>query len=227
MYQTWHNLLFAHWPVPVAALRPLVPAGLTIDAFEGQTWISVVPFGMRRVYPRGAFPVPGLSDFLELNVRVYVTAEGKAGVFFFSLDAANAAAVALARAWYHLPYFNARMRIDTDSEGWTRYHSRRTHRGAPAAEFKGRYRPVGPEYRSTPGTLEAWLTDRYCLYAVDANGKLFRGDIHHSPWPLYPAEAEIEVNTMAAPHGVELAGTPLLQYVPCLEIVAWALTPLG
>ena len=227
MYQTWYNLLFVHWPLPVRAIRPLVPAGLEIDSFGGQTWISVVPFGMRRVYPRYAFPVPWLSDFLELNVRVYVHAGGKAGVFFLSLDAANPAAVTIARAWFHLPYYNARMVMRTDTSGWTDYHSRRTHHGAAPGEFKARYRPSGPEYRSPPGTLEAWLTDRYCLYAADSHGDLYRGEIHHAPWPLRPAEAEIEVNTLVAPHTLQLAGAPLVQFVPRLDILAWALRPLA
>ncbi len=223
MQQTWYNLLFAHWPVPVAALRERIPAGLEIDTFEGQAWLGVVPFGMSDVYPRYTFAVPGLSKFLELNVRTYVKVGGKPGVWFFSLDAANAIAVAIARGWYRLPYFNARMTMTETEGGWLNYHSVRTHRGAPPAEFKGRYRPVREVYDSTPGTLENWLTERYCLYTV-AYDEIYRGEIHHILWPLQKAEAEIEVNTMAAAHGLTLPDTqPLLHFVRKIETVEWAI----
>lgn len=223
MTQTWHNLLFAHWPAPVEVLRQRIPSALEIDTFEGQAWIGVVPFGMSRVYPRYTFPVPGLSYFLELNVRTYVRLGDKPGVWFFSLDAANPIAVALARAWYRLPYFNARMTLQEKS-GWLDYHSLRNHRRAPPAEFKGRYRPAGEAYESQRGTLESWLTERYCLYTVGARGEVYRGEIHHVPWPLHKAEAEIEVNTMAAPHGITLPDTPpLLHFVRSLETVEWAI----
>ena len=224
MQQTWYNLLFAHWPVPVDVLRQRIPASLEIDTFEGQAWIGVVPFGMSRVYPRYTFPAPWLSYFLELNVRTYVRVGDKPGVWFFSLDAANPMAVALARAWYHLPYFNARMRMRETADGRIEYHSTRTHPGASSAEFKGRYRPVGEVYESKQGTLENWLTERYCLYTVGAGGEVYRGEIHHIPWPLQKAEAEIEANTMAAPHGIELPNTqPLLHFARKIETVEWAI----
>jgi uncharacterized protein YqjF (DUF2071 family) len=109
MAQIWHDLLFAHWPVPQAVLRPRIPAQLAVDTFDGQGWLGVVPFRMSGVRLRGTPRVPWLSAFPELNVRTYVVADGKPGVWFFSLDAGNAIAVAIARAWFHLPYFRARM----------------------------------------------------------------------------------------------------------------------
>lgn len=226
MRQTWEHLLFAHWPVPAEALRAKLPPPLELDLYEGQAWIAVVPFGMRGVYPRNTFPVPGLSAFLELNVRIYVKARGRPGVFFFSLDAANPLAVAIARAWYKLPYFTAQMSAQATPDGGWRYASRRTHGGAPPAKFQAVYRPAGPVYHAAPGSLEWFLTERYCLYAA-SGGRVFRGEIHHVPWPLQPAAAEVRVNTMAAPHGLELAGPPaLLHFAHRIEVVAWALTPL-
>lgn len=220
MRQTWSELLFAHWPIPADLMRQALPPALTPDLFEGQAWLGVVPFSMRRVYPRHTFPVPWLSDFLELNVRTYVTLDGRPGVFFFSLDAANPLAVTIARGWYRLPYFNAQMTAQTEA-GWRRYHSVRTHAGAPAADFQARYRPAGPAYTAVPGALDHWLTERYCLYTV-ADGDVYRGEIHHGPWPLHSAEAEIAVNTMAAPAGLTLPPqAPLLHYVPSIEMVAW------
>jgi uncharacterized protein YqjF (DUF2071 family) len=179
---------------------------------------------MTRVYPRRAFPVPWLSRFLELNVRTYVRHGGKAGVFFFSLDAANPVAVEIARRWYRLPYFRASMRL-RKAGGWRHYRSYRTHRGAPPAEFQARYRPAGEVYRAAPGSLEHWLTERYCLYTIGRRGEVFRGEIHHAPWPLQPAEAEIEANTMTVPHGLQLPPTaPLLHFAERLVTLEWPIT---
>jgi hypothetical protein len=227
MQQTWHDLLFAHWPVPVEMMRRAVPRALELDTFEGQAWLAVVPFGMRGVYPRYTFPVPGLSAFLELNVRTYVTMEGRPGVYFFSLDAANPLAVEIARRWYHLPYYIARMRLEADAEGWINYHSTRTHTNAPKAEFKGRYRPTSDVFFSQHGSLEYFLTERYCLYTL-VRGSVQRGEIHHAQWPLQRAEAEIDINTMTLPHGVPLPATPpLLHFVRSIDTVEWPIGPLG
>ncbi len=125
MAQSWHDLLFAHWKVDAAVLRPHVPAELEVDTFEGQSWLGVVPFRMSGVRLRWTPALPWLSAFLELNVRTYVTAQGKPGVWFFSLDAANPVAVAAARLSFHLPYFKARMTCG-DVDGWIQYQSERT-----------------------------------------------------------------------------------------------------
>ena len=105
----WHDLLFMHWPVKSEALRPYIPPALAIESFDGTAWIGVVPFRMSAVVPRLIPPVPYLSAFPELNVRTYVSAEGKPGVWFFSLDAGNPIAVEAARDTFHLNYYNARM----------------------------------------------------------------------------------------------------------------------
>src|SRR3977135_4252914 len=109
MAQIWHDLLFAHWPVDAALLRPWVRRSCTATTSGGQAWLAVVPFRMTGVRRRGTPPLPWLSAFPELNVRTYVTYGGKPGVWFFSLDAGNSLAVSIARAWFHLPYFLARM----------------------------------------------------------------------------------------------------------------------
>jgi len=224
MTQTWYNLLFAHWPIPAEAMRALVPPQLELDTFDGQAWVGVVPFGMARVYPRGTLPVPWLSRFLEMNVRTYVTLGGKAGVYFFSLDAANSAAVALARLFFRLPYYHARMRMKSRG-GWIEYSSYRIHPGATPAEFEGRYRPMGPVYGSQPGSLDAWLTERYCLYTVSARGRVYRGEIHHPRWPLQAAEADIKTNTMALAAGLRLPDTPpLLHFARSLTTWEWLIS---
>ncbi len=222
MTQRWHDLLFAHWPLPPDTLYPHVPSTLTLDTFDGVAWIGVVPFRMSHVTLRGLPALPWLSAFPELNVRTYVIMEDKPGVYFFSLDVSNPVAVVVARWWFHLPYFRARMTCTT--EGHTvHYRSSRTYRGGPRAEFVGRYWPCGDIFRTAPGTLEHWLTERYCLYAADARQRLYRGEIHHRPWPLQPAEVEIAVNTMAAAHKVALPDTPPLAHVARqLEVLIWA-----
>jgi uncharacterized protein len=219
MVQTWRDLLFAHWPVAPARLQRMLPAGLALDTFDGEAWVGIVPFDLAHLAPRGTPENAGLA-FPELNLRTYVTADDKPGIWFFSLDAASTLAVALARATYHLPYFRARMRIASDS-GWVAYASRRRHPGAPSAEFVGRYQPVGPVFRAIPGSLEYWLTARYCLYAADRAGRLYRGEINHPPWPLQPATVEITINSMAAVHGIDLAGPPMLHFARRLGMVAW------
>ncbi|MGH2487473.1 MAG: YqjF family protein [Ktedonobacterales bacterium] len=223
MTQTWSALLFAHWPLAPDTLRSFVPPQLALDTWEGEAWIGVVPFRMTNVRPRLTPPVPGLSAFPELNVRTYVTYGGKPGVWFFSLDAANPVAVAAARALFALPYFRARMTCERMGEGTVQYRSVRTHHDAPAAALDATYRPVGPAFTPAPGTLEQWLTERYCLYAMTRRGKLLRGEIHHRRWRLRPGEAEIRVNMMARAAGFALADTaPLLHVAERQETLIWA-----
>jgi uncharacterized protein YqjF (DUF2071 family) len=217
----WHDLLFMHWPIASAAIRAYIPPALELDTFDGTAWIGVVPFRMSRVVPRLIPPAPYLSSFPELNVRTYVVAEGKPGVWFFSLDAGNPIAVELARSIFHLNYYNARMSCRRDGEA-VQYSSVRTHQRVPAAIFQGRYRPTGPVYQSAPGSLESWLTERYCLYAANRKEIIWRSDIQHSRWPLQPAEAEIERNTMTDQIGLTLPDTqPVLHFARYLEVVTW------
>ncbi len=191
MAMRWSELLFLHRPLAPRLLEPLLPPALQLDTFEGDAWLGVVPFQMSGVRARGIPPVPGTSRFLELNLRTYVKHGGKPGVWFFSLDAASRLAVRGARSLFHLPYFDAEMSLEREGDSWL-YRSERTHRRAPAAQWKGRYRATGPLFRSQPGSLEEWLTERYCLYAAKPSGQVLRGEIQHAPWPLQRAEAEIE-----------------------------------
>jgi len=223
MAQSWHDLLFAHWPVPADALRGLIPGQLAVDTFEGQAWVGVVPFRMNGIRLRGLPALPWLSAFQELNVRSYVTLDGRPGVFFFSLDAANPVAVATGRAWFHLPYLRARMACEREADG-VRYRSTRTDSGAPPAELRLRYRPLQPPTRAERGTLAHWLTERYRLYAVDRRGRVFAGEIHHEPWPLQPAEAELEVNSMTQALGLRLESRPLLHFARRLDVLVRSLS---
>lgn len=217
----WLDLLFAHWPLPPEVLRPHVPDSLELDTWEGQAWLGVVPFRMARVRPWWSPSVPWLSYFPELNVRTYVIYGDRPGVWFFSLDAANPVAVRLARRFFHLPYFDADMVVERELSG-VRYHSVRTHEGAPRAVLVGSYGPTGAVYRSSPGDLDHWLTERYCLYSSDEEGSLYRGEIHHDPWPLQPAKARLDVCDVTSGLGFELpAEEPLLHFAAELDVLAW------
>jgi len=224
MTQTWNDLLFAHWPLPPEVLRQRVPAALDLDTFDGQGWIAVTPFHMTGVRPRGVPDIPGFSKFPELNVRTYVTYQGKPGVFFFSLDAFNPPAVWGARLTYHLPYFYARMWFQTENGGEygtreVKYSSMRFR--APHAEFKGAYRPISQSSTSKPGTVEHFLTERYRLYSVH-EGRVYAADIHHVPWQLQTAEAEITRNSMAAAARIALPQSkPLLHFSKRMDVLVW------
>lgn len=222
----WLDLAFLHWPIAPEVLRPLIPSSLHLDTFENHAWVGVVPFRMTRVRPRLVPPFPWLFAFPELNVRTYVTADGKPGVWFFSLDAGSPLAVRLARWTFSLPYHDSHISASWTDDRMT-YESVRTHPRAPQARFRARYWPVGDVYRSDPDTLERWLTARYCLYTVDGKGILYRGEIHHDPWPLQVARVECELNTMVSAAGIKLPPTPpVAHFARQLDVVAWMLRPV-
>lgn len=216
----WEHLAFLHWPVEAASLRPHIPAGLELDTHQGQAWLGVTPFRMSRVRPRLGPPIPGVSTFLELNVRTYVSAEDKPGIWFFSLDAGSRLAVRAARFMYGLPYFHASMSMGRENEA-IHYRSRRvgeTHHDSPRLRVE--YHPTGPVQPAADGSLEQWLVERYCLYTTRAR-RLYRGEIHHAPWPLQSAQARVRLNTMTEPLGIELQGEPRVHYARRLDVVAW------
>jgi uncharacterized protein YqjF (DUF2071 family) len=220
MTQTWHELLFAHWPVDPVALRAKVPRHFELDLFDGVAWLAVVPFRMANVGLRGVPALPWVSEFPEVNVRTYVRVGEKPGVFFFSLDAASRLAVWTARSMLNLPYFAASMSVSGEGDGF-RYHSGRSGHAGDAV-LDATYRPSGPPSEPAVGSLEHFLTERYCLYHVNRRGRPYRIDIHHPPWPLQTAEAEFTRNTMAAAAGLSLAdSTPLLHFSRRQDVVAW------
>jgi hypothetical protein len=223
MGQTWEDLLFAHWPVPPAAMRAVVPARIPIDTFDGSAWIGVVPFEIRALRLRGLPPLPLGSRFPELNVRTYSTIGGRPGIYFFSLNAGSRLAVAGARLSYRLPYFHARMSVERRG-AWIGYDSRRTRGGT--AELIAEYRPAGQAFTAAPGTLEHFLTERYCLYTAHGE-RVRRAEIHHAPWPLRPAEARILRNTMSRQVGIDLpAVQPLLHFADRQDVVVWPPRPV-
>jgi hypothetical protein len=211
--QTWERLCFLHWRVPRAALRELVPERLEVETFDGSAWLGITPFRITGLRVRGLLPLPRLSSFLELNVRTYVSRGEKPGIWFFTLDAESRFFAEAAKRLYRLPYHHARM------SWWLRgdeveYRSERT-----GARFAAEYAPAGEVAPPEQGTLEHFLTERYCLY-TEHKGELYRAEIHHPPWPLQEAEAELEENSMAP---VELDGKPVAHYSARQDVVIWPL----
>jgi uncharacterized protein YqjF (DUF2071 family) len=226
MTQRWNDLLFAHWPVPASQMAPLLPEGLQVDTYQGSAWLGVVPFWMDRIKVRGLPPIPGARSFPELNLRTYVRDRqtGTAGVYFFSLEGSNLLAVAAARTLYHLPYYWAEMRLDQRSEREFAFYSRRRLSSQPVV-FQARYRGLGPTRRlaeSRAGSLEYFLTERYCLFASNHAGQAIRANVHHVPWPLEDAEAEIERNDLPTAIGIRLPDEePVLHYSRRLAVYLW------
>ena len=220
MTQTWHDLLFAHWPLAPEQLAGKVPPEFPLDLFDGQAWIGIVPFQMANVGPRGVPSLPWVSHFPELNVRTYVTIDERPGVYFFSLDAGSALAVRAARTFLNLPYYSASMRVQPSTDG-VDYSSRRLD--DRSAVLTASYAATGPSFLAAKGSLEYFLTERYCLYNLDRRGAPYRLEIHHPPWPLQPAQARISENTMADVQGIALPATaPLAHFAKRLDVVAWA-----
>lgn len=218
--QEWHKLLFAHWALPTDQVRTIVPRQLELDTWDGKAYVGVVPFLLRNMAPRSIPSIPLISHFAEINVRTYVTCKGIPGVYFFSLDAANLSAVLGARVVYALPYFHAKFKVQVEQEE-VRYLSRRMQRPRPA-EFDANYHPVDKAlpWRPPEESLERFITERYCLYAVTQR-HVYRTVVHHLPWPLQPASAEIRVNTMAETLGLRLEGTPVLHYSKFMKVLTW------
>ena len=221
MAQTWSDLAFLHWRVDADALRARVPASVELDLHEGEAWLGVTPFRLEHLRMRGTVPVPRLSSFLETNVRTYVTAGGRPGIWFFSLDCESPVGVEAARRLYRLPYFRARMGArgrgrDVD------YRSTRTDPRGHRAELRVAYGRRGDGFRAAPGSLEHFLTERYCLYATDGSGALYRAEIHHPPWRLRRGEAQVGANTMPPP-GIEVDDDPHVLVGERQDVVIWPL----
>jgi len=218
MKQTWHDLLFAHWPAAADVLREHIPTEFQLDLFENQAWLGIVPFRMTNVSPRGVPSLPWVSAFPELNVRTYVHVDDKPGVFFFSLDAGSSLAVAAARTLFNLPYYSAHMTVKT-AGSVVEYESSRGSENP--AEFIAAYEPHGRTFEAADGTLEHFLTERYCLYHYDRSRAPYRMDIHHPPWHLQSAQAHFERNSVAAAAGIDIGEPAVLHFSLRQDMVAW------
>jgi uncharacterized protein YqjF (DUF2071 family) len=220
MTQTWHDVLFVHWAVPPEVLSRALPAPLPLDTLEGEAWVSAVVFGIRNFRPRFAPPIPGISAFPEANLRTYVTIDGKPGVYFFSLDTNSLLSVVGARIFFHLRYFRAATYLRRQGES-VHFRSARRRPDNPGV-IEVEYAPAGAASNPKRATLDYWLVERYCLYAVDRKQNIYRAEIHHPPWALQPARVTIKTNTLGLSIGLDLTtGTPLLHYAGRQDVLMW------
>lgn len=214
MEQVWRDLLFAHWRIPAAVLRPRVPPSLKLDTFEGQAWITAAPFRMSIRF-RGLPLFPWMAAIPELNCRTYVVVGGKPGVYFFSLDITSAAAAWAARRLYCLPYYRAQMAFEKAGDRIA-YISNRD-----GASWRSEYAPTSAIRHAAPGTLEHWLTERYCLYAV-SDRLVYCGEVHHEPWPLQDASANFTAIGVLNRVHPEIAGDPeISSFTRELRVLIW------
>jgi hypothetical protein len=217
----WRDLLFAHWPVEAETVAAELPADVSVDTYDGDAYLGVVPFVMEDIRLRGA---PLGLQFGELNLRTYVTVDGEPGVYFFNLDADDRIGVYIARALFQLPYYRATMDVETSGAGTDRevsFRSRRRSSSAPPARFDAEYGPEGDFSTPTAGSLAAFLTERYRFYTTDDRGRIYYGDIDHEPWSLAPATADLAENTLFDANGFDRPdGDPILHFAAPIDVTA-------
>lgn len=208
-YQEWNEAIFLHYQVDGKRLRELVPSHLELDQFDGEHWISLVAFTMDKIHPRFTFPIPFLSTFHEVNLRTYVTRNGKPGVYFLSIEAEKWLPTVLARYTSGLPYKHSPI-IQTNTS-----YSVQGKRCEIGIEFlkKGRI--------ETPTPKELWLTERYSLYR-GKNKFETAMDVHHKPWELFQVEFQ-KLNLHYAAFGdlVDFGKPNVSHYSPGVQVLAW------
>jgi len=205
--QRWSDLLFAHWKMDAQAVQATLPPGLFVDTLDGEAYVGIVPFFMERVRPAWLPPLPWISWFLELNVRTYVhDADGQPGVWFYSLDCNQPLAVAVARRFFHLPYFHARMSAKR-RDGAIQYHCQR--RGETGEPWRYEWRPGTHAAPAEPGTLEFFLIERYVLFSSDREGQLHEGRVHHAPYRIHTPVVSALSTGPAHLAGFDLRGDPV------------------
>jgi uncharacterized protein YqjF (DUF2071 family) len=220
MRENEEGLLFLHWPLPVDSLRPLVPAGLTLDTYDGQTWLTLNAFNMAVAQFRNLPPLPGLNTSPEVDLRTYVRAGDQAGIFFLSMDIDNQLGVWISQALYHLPYRQSHIQFQFLGDRFRIESHRRATKAAPAADFVATYGPAGDPFCPAPGSLEAFLLERRVYFTAGPEGEIYRGRDHRLPLVLLPAGAEIEANTIVQAAGLALPeAAPILHYAPGMAIL--------
>ena len=219
MHQSWGKLLFMHWELPVEMLRPHIPLPLEIDTFKDKSYIALTPFTMWDVRPILTPPIPWLSAFHELNCRTYVHLGDEPGVWFFSLDANSALGVWGARLLYHLPYYYSQIDL-LEQERTIDYRLRRP--AEKSAKFNATWTVEdGEPFHAIPGSIEFFLTERYCLF-TEHNGKIYRCRINHEAWPLRYAKLDsfetdlFEANGLATPNG-----DPMIHFGGPVDVEVW------
>ncbi|RUL49875.1 YqjF family protein [Lysinibacillus antri] len=215
MKQTWSENLFVHYPVKKEHLQKLIPKPLQLDTYDNRAWVSIVPYFIQNMRGHGMPAIPGTKEFAGFNLRTYVRANEKPGVYFFHLGASNWFATKGAKTFFQLPYFYEDIRMDKEKE--------MVHFQAPGklvCAYKGASKP----YHPSKGSLDEWLVERYCLYTTNQKGKLFQGNILHPSWVLYDAEAEFQENTLLSRYNITPeSDRPILHFAHKREVAIWPL----
>jgi hypothetical protein len=230
--QSWNDLLFAHYAIDPATLRRLIPEELTLELYDGAAWLTLSPFSTSHMRPSGIPPLPGLSFFSQINLRTYVTMDGKPGLYYFSVDAANLTAVWCARIFFRMQYWHSKIQVSgatiqarAATEPTIHFRASRLHGPVAAngpAKLDVSYAPEGEAERARRGSLDEFLTERYCVYSWD-RGKFYRIEAHHQPWALQRVGVEFRANSIADPLGLALPMKPdLCHFSRSLKMLAWA-----
>lgn len=233
-YQKWRHLLFVHWRVPAEEIQPLLPASLTVDTCDSSAWVGLVPFAMFGVRPWWSPSIPGVSNFLETNVRTYVHRNGtNPGVWFFSLEASNSLAVRLARWGWRLPYYRAQMSL-TKTQDQIHYQStRRWPQPTPAETDLTIGLPKTELQTADPGTFDHFLIERYYLYStsnmsVSNPGRLLRGQVHHTPYQYRSVELQDCRESLLKAAGITTSSPPEhIAYSPGVDVDIFPLVPVS
>jgi hypothetical protein len=215
--QTWVEHAFLHWRFEPGEIARLLPDSVELETYDGAAWLGVTPFLLTGLRLRGLPPLPGISSFPEVSARTYVTRDGKAGLWYFALDAGSTLAVEAAKRVYRLPYARAQIRYVRDEDC---VHLEAARAGAA---FSADYRGVGETFTAAPGSLDAFLTERYCIYTEDG-GRAYRAELHHPPWTLQRGEANVDVNTFTP---MPLPARPAhVLFAERQDVVVWPLREL-
>ncbi|KKI92857.1 hypothetical protein WQ54_06630 [Bacillus sp. SA1-12] len=221
MRQTWRNLLFLHWPIPIEKLRPHIPSALQIDTFNGSAWLGIILFVIDGIFPFGVSSLSLTPRFPEINVRTYVKCNGKPGIYFMSIDVGNWASLKIAKKWYRLPYHSAEISFRKEGQTFHCQSRRKGYEHTPIV-FKSKYVPISGVYFPKEGTLDHWLTERYCLFSSHNGINIYCGEIHHRPWPLQKAEIELGINTLFTPYQFDLSGVnPIAHFSTGVDSLMW------
>jgi uncharacterized protein YqjF (DUF2071 family) len=215
--QTWEDVVFVHWRADPDAVQALLPDGLEVDTYDGSAWVCANAFRVESVRLHGTLPVPWVSSFPQLNVRTYVTAGKRPGLWFFSLDTPSALAAESARLVYRLPWHTCRLEV-VERAGRLDVTAAR----AAGRAFTARLSPRGSPDPAEPGTFEHFALERYCLYGRDG-GRLQRAELHHRPWQVQPALGAVDLNTMGPPELEQGTEPPVLHVARLQDVLAWPL----
>jgi uncharacterized protein YqjF (DUF2071 family) len=212
MTQRWSDIIWAHWPVGIDQVAPLLPPGLTPETFGGDAWVGLVPFAMSNLRMPGALaPVSsalGASSFGEVNVRTYVRGpDGQTGVWFATLDADSRLATAVARIVLGLPYRHATTRLVTAAAGRDGQLAWTSERHHDQARSQLHVTPQGTAPRPAEAGLEHFLVERYSLYSW-WHGRLLRGSLSHPPWQVRHARLDHVDAGIVASAGFTVVGAP-------------------